>query len=94
MSDIDREIMRVLPDAATQSPYLSTPDIHRRLMSTVQNMPSSKTIHRHLSKLEEEGLVEVDQRGTPVDQGDRINTLYGARLRLGYDGGATLKPFV
>ncbi|MFM0375793.1 WYL domain-containing protein [Paraburkholderia strydomiana] len=64
MSDIDREIMRVLPDAATQSPYLSTPDIHRRLMSTVQNMPSSKTIHRHLSKLEEEGLVEMDQRGT------------------------------
>jgi predicted DNA-binding transcriptional regulator YafY len=64
MSDIDREIMRVLPDAATQSPYLSTPDIHRRLMSAVQNMPSSKTIHRHLSKLEEEGLVEMDQRGT------------------------------
>jgi predicted DNA-binding transcriptional regulator YafY len=63
MSDIDREIMRVLPDAATQSPYLSTPDIHRRLMSTVPNMPSSKTIYRHLAKLEEEGLVELDQRG-------------------------------
>ncbi|HWT37197.1 MAG TPA: WYL domain-containing protein, partial [Paraburkholderia sp.] len=64
MSDIDREIMRVLPDAATQGTYLSTPDIHRRLTGTVQKMPSSKTIHRHLSKLEEEGLVEMDQRGT------------------------------
>ncbi|WP_027779923.1 WYL domain-containing transcriptional regulator [Paraburkholderia caledonica] len=63
MSDIDREIMRVLPDAATQSTYLSTPDIHRRLMSTVPNMPSSKTIYRHLAKLEEEGLVEMDERG-------------------------------
>ncbi|MBN3754881.1 WYL domain-containing protein [Paraburkholderia sp. Tr-20389] len=64
MSDIDREIMRVLPDAATQSAYLSTPDIHRRLTGTVQNMPSSKTIHRHLARLEEEGLVEMEQRGT------------------------------
>ncbi len=64
MSDIDREIMRVLPDAATQSNYLSTPEIHRRLTNTVPDMPSSKTIYRHLAKLEEEGLVEMDQRGT------------------------------
>jgi predicted DNA-binding transcriptional regulator YafY len=63
MSDIDREIMRVLPDAATQNTYLSTPDIYRRLMGTVQNTPSSKTIHRHLLKLEEQGLVEMDKRG-------------------------------
>ncbi|MBN3757442.1 WYL domain-containing protein [Paraburkholderia sp. Tr-20389] len=64
MSDIDREIMRVLPDAATQSDYLSTPDIYRRLAGTVQNMPWPKTVHRHLARLEEEGLVETGQRGT------------------------------
>ncbi|MBB5423602.1 putative DNA-binding transcriptional regulator YafY [Paraburkholderia sp. JPY158] len=64
MSDIDRDIMRVLPDAATQGTYLSTPDIYKRLSGTVQNMPSTKTIHRHLVKLEQEGLVEMDQRGT------------------------------
>ncbi|BCG04696.1 hypothetical protein PPGU19_092640 (plasmid) [Paraburkholderia sp. PGU19] len=64
MSDIDREIMRVLPDAANHGDYLSTPDIHRRLMNTVQNMPSSKTIHRHLTRLEEDGLVEMTLRGT------------------------------
>jgi predicted DNA-binding transcriptional regulator YafY len=64
MSDIDRDIMRVLPDAANQGTYISTPDIHRRLMNTVQNVPSSKTIHRHLSKLEEDGLVEMNHRGT------------------------------
>lgn len=64
MSDIDREIMRVLPDAATQSDYLSTPDVYRRLTSIVPDLPSSKTIYRHLARLEEEGLVEMEQRGT------------------------------
>jgi predicted DNA-binding transcriptional regulator YafY len=63
MSEIDREIMRVLPDAATQDAYLSTPEIYRRLTNNVQDMPSAKTIHRHLARLEEEGLVELDERG-------------------------------
>lgn len=35
-----------------------------RSTSTVPNTPSSKTIYRHLQKLEEEGLVEMSQRGT------------------------------
>lgn len=56
--------MRVLPDAVTQGTPLSTPDVHRRLANTVQDLPSSKTIHRHLASLEEEGLVEMEQRGT------------------------------
>lgn len=34
-----------------------------RSTSTVPNTPSSKTIYRHLQKLEEEGLVEMSQRG-------------------------------
>ena len=64
MFDIDREIMRVLPDAATQSDYLSTTDIYERLSRSVQNMPSSKTIHRRLTRLQERDLVESEQRGT------------------------------
>lgn len=63
MSDIDREILRVLPDAATQNTWLRTPDLYRRLMNTVQDMPSLKTIHRHLARLEKDGLVEMEQQG-------------------------------
>ncbi|QCP47897.1 WYL domain-containing protein [Trinickia violacea] len=64
MSEIDREIMRVLPDGGTQGEYISTPEIHRRLLKTVLDTPSSKTVYRHLEKLEQEGLVEMDHRGT------------------------------
>ena len=32
--------------------------------------------------------------GVPVDQGDRDNTDYSARLRVGYDATASLSPFV
>jgi hypothetical protein len=32
--------------------------------------------------------------GAPVDQGDRINTVFGSRLRLGYAATASLTPFV
>jgi predicted DNA-binding transcriptional regulator YafY len=64
MPDIDREIMRILPDAATQGEYVSTPNIHQRLMGTVPDTPSSKTILRHLQRLESEGLVEMKPHGT------------------------------
>ncbi len=32
--------------------------------------------------------------GVPVDQGDRTNTVFGGRLRVGYDATATLSPFI
>ena len=32
--------------------------------------------------------------GVPVDQGDRTNTVFGGRLRLGYEATASLTPFV
>jgi hypothetical protein len=32
--------------------------------------------------------------GVPVDQGDRTNTVYGGRIRLGYESGAAITPFV
>ncbi|CAE6959478.1 helix-turn-helix transcriptional regulator [Paraburkholderia domus] len=63
MYDIDREIMRLLPDAGTQSGYLDTPEIYRRLLESVPDKPSRKTIHRRLVKLESDGLVEMEQRG-------------------------------
>ncbi|CAE6773967.1 helix-turn-helix transcriptional regulator [Paraburkholderia nemoris] len=64
MSNIDREIMRLLPDAATQNAYVSTPSIYKRLVSTVPDAPSLKTVNRHLQQLELDGLVEMDKRGT------------------------------
>ncbi|WP_186057114.1 WYL domain-containing protein [Burkholderia gladioli] len=66
MSDLDRDIMRVLPDAATQGEYLSTPEIHRRLAQDALEVPSIRTINRRLSKLEQNGLVEVLPRGTAL----------------------------
>ena len=32
--------------------------------------------------------------GVPVDQGDRTNTVFGGRLRVGYEATASLTPFV
>ncbi|WP_144157894.1 helix-turn-helix transcriptional regulator [Paraburkholderia sp. BCC1885] len=64
MSNIDREIMRLLPEAGSYNDYVSTPDIFRRLLQTEPATPSQKTIYRRLVKLEEDGLVEMDQRGT------------------------------
>lgn len=58
--------MRVLPDAAAHSDYLSTPEIHRRLAHDILDVPSIRTINRRLSKLERGGLVEVLQRGTAL----------------------------
>ncbi|MEK6417885.1 MAG: WYL domain-containing protein, partial [Burkholderia gladioli] len=58
--------MRVLPDAATQGEYLSTPEIHRRLAQDALEVPSIRTINRRLSKLEQNGLVEVLPRGTAL----------------------------
>lgn len=58
--------MRVLPDAATQGAYLSTPEIHHRLAQDILDVPSIRTINRRLSKLEQGGLVEVLPRGTAL----------------------------
>lgn len=66
MSDLDRDIMRVLPDAATQNDFLSTPEIHRRLGQDALEVPSIRTINRRLSKLELGGLVEVLPQGTAL----------------------------
>ena len=66
MSDLDREIMRALPDAATHDDYISTPDIHRWLSRTALDTPTVRTINRRLAKLERDGLVEVLERGTAL----------------------------
>jgi len=66
MSDLDREIMRALPDAATHDDYISTPDIHRWLSRTALDTPTVRTINRRLAKLESDGLVEVLERGTAL----------------------------
>jgi predicted DNA-binding transcriptional regulator YafY len=66
MSDIDREIMRLLPEAGDTGGYISTPDLHRRLEQTIPDAPSCKTVFRHLDELELHGLVERERRGTAV----------------------------
>lgn len=64
MSDLDRDIMRLLPEAGTQADYVSTPDLYSRMQETVPDIPSIKTVLRHLAELEARGLVETDRRGT------------------------------
>ncbi|RQR46245.1 MULTISPECIES: YafY family protein [unclassified Burkholderia] len=64
MPDLDRDIMRLLPDAGAQADYVSTPDLYERMQETVPDVPSIKTVLRRLAALEERGLVETDRRGT------------------------------
>jgi hypothetical protein len=67
MSELDRDIMRVLPDAATQDNYLTTPEIHRRATQDALKPVTVKTVNRHLVKLEAGGLVEVRERGAALE---------------------------
>ncbi len=64
MPDLDRDIMRLLPDAGAQADYVSTPDLYERMQETVPDLPSIKTVLRRLAELEARGLVETDRRGT------------------------------
>lgn len=67
MSELDRDIMRVLPDAAAQDNYLTTPEIHRRATRDALKPVTVKTVNRHLMKLEAGGLVEVRERGAALE---------------------------
>ena len=69
MQELDRDIMRVLPDAATQDHYLTTPEIHKRIMedALVSETVTVRTINRHLTKLEASGLVEMRPIGVALE---------------------------
>ncbi|MFT3804715.1 MAG: WYL domain-containing protein [Burkholderiaceae bacterium] len=60
---LNREIMRVLPDAGRGEAPLSTPDVHRKLSRMLPEPPVVKTVQRRLEGLLERGLVDVEQRG-------------------------------
>ncbi|HKR46614.1 MAG TPA: WYL domain-containing transcriptional regulator [Paraburkholderia sp.] len=66
MSELDRDIMRALPDAATQDNYLTTPEIHRRVTQDALEPVTVKTVNRHLAKLEASGLVEMREHGVAL----------------------------
>jgi hypothetical protein len=69
---------------------------------TVTGLTSSAALNANLGRLNftVEGSTNRSQygdaslAGVPVDQGDRNNTVFGSRLRVGYDATATLSPFV
>jgi predicted DNA-binding transcriptional regulator YafY len=67
MSELDRDIMRVLPDAGTQDTYLTTPEIHRRITQDALDPVTVRTVNRHLMKLEASGVVEVRGRGVALE---------------------------
>lgn len=67
MSELDREIMRVLPDGATQGNYLSTPEIHQRVVQDALEPVTVRTINRHLTRLATIGLVEMQERGNALE---------------------------
>jgi predicted DNA-binding transcriptional regulator YafY len=66
MSDIDHEIMRLLPDASTQADFISTPDLHKKLEQAVDDAPCKRTVQRRLYMLEQDGFVEMNRRGNAV----------------------------
>ena len=63
MTDLDRDILRLLPDATGEATYIGTGELYERMLEMVPDTPSRKTVLRRLSELEEEGLIEVRRRG-------------------------------
>lgn len=64
MDELDREIMRLLPDAATSGDFTPTPRLYQRLQGHLLKTPTIKTVGRRLQEMERAGLVESGRDGT------------------------------
>ena len=56
-SSLDEAILRVLPTERDAVPWLSTPEVHRRLEARGHRVGYTKKIQRHLTSLENGALV-------------------------------------
>ena len=72
----------------------SPPGVHGLNGSATLNKGAGRGVFALAASVERTSFEDGTSGGVPVDQGDRANTVYGARLRLGYQATPSLTPFV